>query len=200
MDRGRGRPKGTKKDGLIRFLTDEELTRFFAVANKSKRDGLLFSLVLYFGLRSREAAQLRISDFDFQSLTVTVHGVKRGLTRRYDEVPSQIWHKLRQWLKFRKAHPQNEHLFPHRYLPTEPMTPVGVQAAFKHICEKAGIEGHSVHDLRHTTGRRLALMNFGSFRIARHLRQRDASSAGKYVDLLGDKEAEQKIKEEMRVF
>jgi len=200
MKRSRGRPKGTKKDGLIRFLTDEELTRFFSVANKNKRDGLLFSLVLYFGLRSREAAELKISDFDLQSLAVTVHGVKRGLTRRYDEVPSQIWHKFRQWLKVRKAHSQNEYLFPHRYLPTEPMTAIGVQALFKRICRRAGIEGHSVHDLRHTAGRRLALMNFGSFRIARHLRQREASSAGKYVDLLGDKEADKKIREGVRVF
>lgn len=200
MERKRGRPPGTKKDGLIRFLTDEELARFFALANKSKRDGLLFNLVLFFGLRSREAAELRIADFDFQSLMVTVRGVKRGLTRRYDEVPSQIWHKLRQWLKVRKAHPQNEYLFPHRYLETEPITTVGVQAIFKHICQKAKVVGHSVHDLRHTAGRRLALMNFGSFRIARHLRQREASSAGKYVDLLGDKEAERKIREGMAVY
>jgi integrase len=200
MKRKRGRPAGTKKDGLIRFLTDEELARFFAVAKKSKRDDLMFNLILFFGLRSREAAELKIADFNFQSLMVTIHGVKRGLARQYDEVPGQIWHKLRQWLKVREAHRQNEYLFPHRYLPIEPMTAVGVQAVFKHICQKAKVVGHSVHDLRHTTGRRLALMNFGSFRIARHLRQREASSAGKYVDLLGDKEAECKIRDGVVVY
>lgn len=160
----------------------------------------MFNLVLFFGLRSREAAELKVADFDFKNLTITIKGLKNGLVRSYEEIPSELWHKLKMYLKIRKAHPKNPYLFPHRYLETGHMTPVGIQSLFVRICKKAGISEHSVHDLRHTAGRRLALMNLSANRIARHLRQRDSSSSNRYVDLRDDQEADEKIRQGMAIF
>jgi integrase len=200
MKRLRGRPVGTALNGRTRFLSDAELTAFFKVASRSKRDSFLFNAILFFGLRSREPAELKLSNFDFENLIITIRAVKNGLTRSYEEVPSELWHKLKMYLKVRKAHPKNPYLFPHRYLETAAMTAIGVQSLFKRICQKAGIKEHSVHDLRHSRGRQLALLNLSSNRIARHLRQKDSASANRYVDLANDREADEKIKQASQIF
>jgi len=88
----------------------------------------------------------------------------------------------------------NQFLFPHQFLDTQSMTPIGVQKVFKNLCREAGIIGHSIHDLRHTCGRILALQNWSSLRIARHLRQKSTRSAAIYVDLKDDIQADQEIK------
>jgi len=200
MERTRGRPKGTKLNGRTRYLTESELSAFFKVASRSKRDSLLFNIVLFFGLRSREAAELKLSDFDLENLTVTIRAVKDRLTRAYEEIPAELWHRLKLYLKIREAHVKNTYLFPHRYLETGHMSAIGIQSLFIRICKKAGISSHSIHDMRHSRGRQLALMNLSAYRIARHLRQRDSASASRYVDLAHDREADEKIKEGSRVF
>jgi len=200
IKRNRGRPVGTGLNGRTRFLSDSELQAFFKCARKSKRDDLLFNLVLFFGLRSREAAELKIDNFDFQNLSVTIRGLKHGLERSYEEVPSVLWHKLRMYLKIRKGHAKNPYLFPHRFLEDKHMTPTGAQGLFLRICKKAGITAHSIHDLRHTAGTRLAMMNLSANRIARHLRQRDSASSNRYVDLRDDREADKTIRQGMGVF
>jgi len=198
--RARGRPPGTTKGSQVRYLTEQELSAFFKIAKRSKRDSLLFNLILFFGLRSREAAELKLSDFNLQDLKVTIAAVKNGLTREYLEVPDEIWRKLREYLKIRKAHPMNPYLFPSRHLTRGHMTPIGVQASFKRVCRKAGLVGHSVHDLRHTKGRELAMLNYSAYKIARFLRQRDSTSANKYVDLREDKETDATICSKARVY
>jgi integrase len=87
--RQRGRPPGTGLGGRTRYLTDDELSGFFG-AIKGKRDRVLFSLVLYFGLRAKEAAELKLDDFDYPNLQVRIRGCKGGLTRVYDQVPDNL--------------------------------------------------------------------------------------------------------------
>jgi integrase len=195
IKRTRGRPRGTRLNGRTRYLTDEELRLLMRTAKKkSRKYDLLISLALFFGLRSRELAELKLADFDFKTRQAKIHSLKGGLTRTYENVPDEIWHKLRQYLKVRRAHPKNEYLFPHRFYETRSMTAIGAQSLFKYLCKEAGLSGHSIHDVRHTTGRILALQNFSPFRIARHLRQKSPASSTRYVDLADDLEAEEQIK------
>jgi integrase len=196
----RGRPKGTGRKGQVRYLSEDELVRFFKKAKLSPRDNLLFNLILFFGLRSREAAELRLDTFDQDNLSATITGIKNGLRRSYDEVPDELWHLLGKYLKVRTAHPDNPYLFPHRFKVRGAMTPIGVQALFTRLCRAADIPDHSVHDLRHTRGRQLALMNFNTPRIARHLRQRASASAEKYIDLAEDTAADKTIREESKIY
>jgi integrase len=198
--RGRGRPPGTTKGGQTRYLTESELQAFFKIANRSKRDSLLFNLILFFGLRSKEAAELQLENFDLRDLKVEIKAAKGGLKRDYVEVPDEIWRKLRDYLKVRKAHPMNPHLFPSRSDVWGHMTCIGIQMLFKRICRKAGLVAHSVHDLRHTKGRELALMNFGAYRIARYLRQRSPASADRYVDLKDDRTADMEVFNKAKVY
>jgi integrase len=195
-----GRPKGTGRAGQIRYLSEEELVRFFCQAKRSPRNALLFNLILFFGLRSREAAEMKISGFDQTNLAVTIAGLKHGLKRQYDDVPDSLWSLFKKYLKVRKAHQLNPYLFPHRFDARGHVTPVGVQSLFRRTCKAAGLSGHSVHDLRHTRGRQLALMNFSTPRIARHLRQRSPMSAQQYIDLKDDSEADEKIRQEYSAY
>jgi integrase/recombinase XerD len=190
-------------NGRIRYLTDSELELFFKEARQSRRDDALFTLVYVLGLRACELVSMKLSDINFEDLTIKVKGRKGGIMRVYsaESLPSQLFNKLRKWIQIREGHPRNEFLFPHRFLALEPMTSAGVQDLFKRICEQAGIiEPHSIHDLRHSCARRLALMNLSSLRISRWLRQRYSYSADVYVDLVNDQEAEKKIREEFRLF
>lgn len=197
-----GRPQGTTKGGAIHPLTEEELARFFEVARESKKDLLLFNLALFFGLRSIEAGKLRVDNFDYDNLQITVQGRKDGRKRTYtaDEIPGDLWQLFTSYMKVRKAHRMNPYLFPHRFKPQEGMTPIGVQCAFKSIAKRAGIRGHSVHDLRHTCGQRLALENFSATRISRWLRQKNSMSAECYIGLQEDKELGRKAAEKMPIY
>jgi integrase len=200
--RKRGRPRGTTKAGAVRYLSEEELARFFKQAKRSKKENLLFNLILYFGLRSAEAAELELTDFDWDNLTVTITAKKSGRKRPYPEVPGEIWAAFHAYMKVRRAHRLNKYVFPHRFhsKPLDHMSPIGIQWRFKEICERAGISGHSVHDLRHTCGRRLAQQDLSAMKIARHLRQRETSSAQVYIDLREDHETDRKIREGWKVY
>jgi len=200
--RPRGRPRGTAKGDTIHPLTEEELARFFRVARRRRKDLLLFNLTLFFGLRSAEVAALRLEDFDRANLEITVAAKKRGRRRTYcaEEVPGDIWRQWRAYMKVRKAHPVNPYLFPARLDPLGPMAPISVQCTFKAICRKAGISNHSVHDLRHTCGQRLARMNFSATRISRWLRQKSSQSAEVYITLEEDKELGRHAAEAMPIY
>src|SRR4030043_1178749 len=141
--RGRGRPPGTTRGGQTRYLTESELSAFFKVANRSRRDSLLFNLILFFGLRSKETAELKLENFDLRDLKVEIKAAKGGLKRDYVEVPDEIWRKLKDYLKVRKANPLNPHLFPSRSDVRGHMTRIGIQMLFKRTCAKAGLVAHS---------------------------------------------------------
>jgi integrase len=197
-----GRPQGTTKGGAIHPLTEKELASFFAVARESKKDLFMFNLILFFGLRSIEAGKLKVENFDYPNLQITVQGRKEGRKRTYgsEEIPGDIWTQWKGYMKLRKAHPLNPYLFPHRFDPLKGMTPIGVQCAFKSIAKRAGISGHSVHDLRHTCGQRLALLNFSATRISRWLRQKNSMSAECYIGLQEDKELGRRAAEKMPIY
>ena len=198
----KGRPRGTMKDGVIRSLSEEELKRFFKAARASKKWRLMFSLALHLGLRAKEVAELKLVDVDRENLSITVHGCKKGRTRHYsaDELPAGIWRLVESWLRQRKAHRLNPYLFPSRLDPLGAMSVIGVQCAFKSVAKRAGIVGHSIHDLRHCCGQRLARMNYSALRISRWLRQQSSASAEAYVGAMEDKELGQRAAAEWPLY
>ena len=56
----------------IRYLTQDELERFFSVI-KDKRDKAIFALIYHYGLRVSEAALITLEDVDLDGV-VTRHG------------------------------------------------------------------------------------------------------------------------------
>jgi integrase len=61
-----------------KYLTQDELTRFFA-AIKSPRDRALFGLIYHYGLRVGEAVMLTVDDVNFTNHRLTIRREKNGL-------------------------------------------------------------------------------------------------------------------------
>jgi integrase len=85
-----GRPKGTTKDDSVKYLTEDQLKDFFKAVKAQRdpsrraRDELLFSLILFYGLRVGEAQRLRLADIDLETKQIKITALKHGLIRVED--------------------------------------------------------------------------------------------------------------------
>ena len=191
------RPIGTKKDGQIRPLSDEELKSFLNAAKRnSKRADLQMTLCWYFGLRVGELVKVRLDDIT-PAHQITIHPLKGGVVRTYD-IPERLWRKVVSWLRERNKDAKvksNPYLFPHRFFcETEHEGRDGTQKRFRALCGKANLPaGHSIHDLRHTRATQMAKDGASALQISSWLRQRSTSSCESYVSLQNDKVYEAKL-------
>jgi len=179
----RGRPKGTTKGGL-KYLDEGQLKAFFQAIRKTKdagrktRDDLIFSLIVFYGLRVCELARLKMGDLDLRGRQLRVAAAKGGLTRTEDS-PTDIWRKLEAWLKKKE---KGEWLFPGR-LPGRPMSTDRLKSLFKEVAGRAGLpSSFSVHALRHSCAIRMVQNGASAIMVKNWLRQRRTSSAERYFE------------------
>lgn len=131
---------------LPKYLTQDQLKRFFAVIPKSnKRDRAMFLTIYKYGLRVAEAAELLVEDIDFRDNRIHVVRKKNGIPtqrRLYDDVKRAV----RAYLRERQD--TSDALFTGR------QGNLGVsimQKLFKKYAQKAGIDPtFSIHCLRHS--------------------------------------------------
>lgn len=184
-----GRPEGSGRKGEIRYLNEQELTRFMKEAKKDKMYDLAFSLALSLGLRVAELVKIQLSDFSDDRKTLHVKAVKGGREYKH-ELSGKMWRKYLRWLHVRGSN-NNPFLFPSRLYHDDHCSRDAFQQAFKKICKKANITGHSVHDLRHTCA--VSLVLEGKLSIAEirdRLRHSSVSSTEVYFNLLNREKAE----------
>ena len=131
---------------LPKYLTQEQLKKFFAVIpTNNKRDRALFLTIYRYGLRVAEAVELFTEDIDFRDNRIQVERKKNGIPthrRLYDDVKKA----LRAYLRERQD--TSDALFTGR------QGNLGVsmmQKLFKKYAHKAGIDpSFSIHCLRHS--------------------------------------------------
>ena len=192
----RGRPSGTKKRDTRKYMTQQETQKFFKVI-KSKRDGYMFNLILYLGLRVTEASKMRLDAIDDTGY-LYIQGLKGGRARGYDlKKRRQLWTQHKAWLRDRKqiTHSEkNPYLFITDHSGKhKPIKIETIKYLFKVYAKRAGLSGSfSIHSLRHTCGCFLAAKGFPAHSIMRWLRQKRITSAQVYVELVG----EEMLKEE----
>lgn len=183
------RPKGSGRKGEIRYLNHEEIARFMKEAKKDKMYDLAFSLALSLGLRVSELVKIRLRDFNDDRKTLHIKAVKNG--REYThELSGKMWRKYLRWLKARGSN-SNPYLFPSRLYHDDHCSCDRFQQAFKKVCEKVNITGHSIHDLRHTCV--VSLVLEGKLSVAQirdRLRHSSVSSTELYFNLLNREKAE----------
>jgi len=186
-----GRPKGTKKHGL-KYLTDSELQRFNeALEEKGNlRNKLMMRLTLFLGLRVQELINIRMSDIEEESHSITIQGVKGGRIRTYSDLEPQLWRLLIKYIK--------------RYKPTDHLFDVSIQTpknVFKRYIRKAGLRHDlSIHSLRHTCGILKAKNNESPIRIMLWLRHRSVVSTQVYFEEISFKRDSQEMNSLMRNF
>ena len=184
--RARGRPYGSTTKGRRRHLTLDELQRFFAAARTiGLQAELMMRLTYYLALRAKELVELQRDAFneDREGVWVTVVGAKEGDERIYP-LPASIARLWRRWLKEQTI---GRYVFPHRDFPDqEPMTREGAKSLFRRVARKAGISGHSIHDLRHSMAQHMADSGEPQVRVASWLRHKDSASASRYISTAED--------------
>jgi integrase/recombinase XerD len=159
-----------------KYLTQDELTRFFAVID-SPRDRALFSLIYHYGLRVGEALLLTVDDVRFQTHRITMRRLKNGLG---GEKP--LWRhtaKLsRRYLRERRD--VGPYLFTGRKGPLQKRQ---VQKLFADYTKAADIKRCSVHALRHAMAVHLLEAGRGIEYVADHLGHKNIQNTRIYAQI-----------------
>ena len=139
------------------ILTTQEIQRLFG-ACRDMRQLLVLQLIYEAGLRVRELSRLRVSDFDKQLRTITIHNSKGRKTRTvaYGE---QLRRTLVQYCKVRGSIPANT-LIESIVEPGQPLSQRGVQHIVREAVRRSGLKKRiHPHTLRHTFA--VHYLNFG---------------------------------------
>lgn len=171
----RGRPLGTKKNGL-KYLNNSQLKPFHSALQRkgSLRDQVMMELTLYLGLRASELVNIRLTDIEPDSRQITIKGLKSGRTRSYPDLESALWSKLSKYLKKSKTI-DDDRIFP--------LTPQTAKNVFKRYARLAGLSSdYSIHSLRHTIAIMRARAGDSPIAIMLWLRHRSVGSTQRYFE------------------
>jgi site-specific recombinase XerD len=144
------RPTSVKKMPVV--LSIGEVQQILGRLRR-RRYRVCLSTIYSCGLRLREGVYLQVKAIDSERMVVHVHKGK-GKKDRYIPLPESTLHMLRQWWT---THRHAQWIFPGRPAmgaplssATKPMSPSGVQSAFKSALQESGIrKPATVHSLRH---------------------------------------------------
>lgn len=161
---------------LPKYLTQDELHRFFAVIS-SPRDRALFAVIYHYGLRVDEATLQTVEDIELKNHRIRIRRLKNGLG---GEKP--LWRHtaklLRAYLRVRND--AGPYLFTGR---EGPLKKRQVQNLFAKYAEAAGIKGRSVHALRHSIAVHLLDAGRGIEYVADHLGHKNIQNTRIYAQI-----------------
>jgi type 1 fimbriae regulatory protein FimB len=177
----------------IKYLTDDELRRFFDAIKKNpknrvrKRDICLFSLMLAYGLRQAEAIGLRLEHLNLKENQIFIKRVKRQNAGRWCNISEENQKYIKVWLKERdksRFAQTNPYLFiTQKSRREEGLSGDQLYFISRRYGKAAGIERMHPHVLRHTCGVKLAKAGFNAFAIRDRLGHSSVISTQVYVEL-----------------
>jgi integrase/recombinase XerD len=161
---------------LPKYLTQDELVRFFK-GIRTPRDRALFLVIYDYGLRVDEATSLTLADLDLKNHRVRIRRLKNGLG---GERP--LWRNtarvLRSYLRVRRD------VGPYFFTGREgPLKKRMVQHLFKKYAATAGIDGRSIHALRHSIAVHLLDAGRGIEYVADHLGHKNINNTRIYAQI-----------------
>jgi integrase/recombinase XerD len=132
-------------------LTSAEVSQFWS-SFRTYRDLALIALMLFNGLRSREALNLQLEDLRIPQAEVCVHG--KGNRQRLLPLDSQTIKVLSNYLRVERPLTTSPSLFmvlkgPNR---GKPLTPAGLRSLFRHHRQLTTVSKANPHRFRHTFG------------------------------------------------
>jgi len=161
---------------LPKYLTQDELKRFFDAIG-SARDRALFALIYHYGLRVDEATAIAVQDVDLKNHRIRIRRLKNGAG---GEKP--LWRHtaklLRAYTRVRRD--AGPYLFTGREGPLKKRM---VQKLFGDYATKAGIQGRSVHALRHSIAVHLLEAGRGIEYVADHLGHKNIQNTKIYAQI-----------------
>src|SRR5713226_9012392 len=161
---------------LPRYLTQEEVKRFFSVISPP-RDRALFALIYHYGLRVEEATLLTLESVDLKNLHIRLQRLKNGVSSQ-----KPLWRHnaklLRSYLRVRQD--AGHYLFTGRQGPLKKRQ---IQTLFTEYAKKARIKGRSIHSLRHSIAVHLLEAGQGIEYVADHLGHKNIQNTRIYAQI-----------------
>lgn len=143
-----------KKKASWKYLSQEEVKRLIDVVRKegNLRDLVLYTFIYKYGLRLREALELKLSHIDKRFFILRIERLKDGIPRDYPIAPKDA-RLLKRLVKERASNSDNNpYLFVSPWSMHGPMSSYAVQKKMKEYCRKAEIpeDRSHPHALRHS--------------------------------------------------
>lgn len=177
-----GRKKGSVR-GKHRYMTEAEMMAFMKAAKKACREEwLMMALAYYYGLRVNELASLRWEQVDLRSRKIAVIRSKGGADESYLLTPELMRSLLKHSKARREAGWGGEWLFPaRRSMSSAHVTEQTCKNIFYRIAATAGVEGKSIHSLRHSCAMERAFAGATAIELAGWLGHRQLGSVNEYI-------------------
>jgi integrase len=170
-----------------RVLSDEEEARLLKACDPSwpGQAGYLKAMVvlaLHTGLRVSEILSLKWESVNFPFGVITVEAAN-SKSKRVRRIPMNAL--VRKTLEEQQEGNQSEHVF----CRADGSRFYWIDSAFRTACRRAGIEGLTFHDLRHTFATRLAEAHFPLTTIKELLGHSTIRMTERYAHATGQREA-----------
>jgi integrase len=159
----------------LRYLSHEEMTRFFEVSDEGLHPLLIAAL--YTGPRRGELFSLTWQDVDFKLSVIRVVHTKNGEGR---EIP--MTHTLRRMLQHLPRRFASDYVFHGK----TGHSLVDIRKRFHRALQEAGIEGFVFHDLRHTFASHLVMAGVDLMTVKEFLGHKDIKITLRYAHLAPD--------------
>jgi integrase len=165
--------------GRVRFLSDDERTRFLSACKASQSPDLYPAVILALstGARAQEVMGLRWGQVDLNRKVATLHETKNGEVRVLP-LAGPALELLRERGKVRRL--DTDLVFPGRL---NPRNPLDLRTPFETALKVAGITDFHWHDLRHTAASYLAMNGASLAEIAEILGHKTLQMVKRYAHL-----------------
>ena len=170
--------------GLPRTLSAEQVDALIAGCDTGipvgVRDRTLLVLLARLGLRTAEAAALRLEDVDWRSGQILIRGKGNRVERL--PLPHVVGEALAEYLtRARPVCPSRSVFVTVRGRPPRPLTAVAVRQVVARACGRAGLPRLGAHRLRHTLASDLLRAGNSLPQIGQVLRHRSQLSTAIYA-------------------
>jgi site-specific recombinase XerD len=178
-------PKIYRLSKIPRSITWDEVRNLLSAVDRrtpcGKRDYAILLLLVTYGLRAREVAELRLDDIDWERERLLVPERKAGHSTAYP-LSSIVGQAIIEYLPVRPK-TEDRHLFFRALAPYRPYTYNGISGRVSHYLRRAGIpvSRPGSHTLRHTCVQRLLDSGFALKVIGDYVGHRSAEATKIYT-------------------
>lgn len=178
-------PQSFRLSGIPRSISWEEVQRVLAGVDRrtptGKRDYAILLLLVTYGLRAREVADLCLDDIDWRNDRLRISARKAGHSTAYP-LSSVVGEAILDYLKHGRSQSKHRHVFLRSQAPVAPIGHAAVSSRAGHYLRRAGVQvpRPGSHTLRHTCVQRLVDADFTLKTIGDYVGHRSPSSTQIY--------------------
>jgi len=178
-------PQKYRLSNIPRSISWDEVRKMLESVDRrtplGKRDYAILLLLVTYGLRAREIAQLTLDDINWKEERLNVSDRKAGHSTTYP-LSSLVGETILDYLRNGRPKTENRHLFFRVLAPLKPLTHVAISSRASYYLHKAGIQvaRPGSHTLRHTCVQRLVDASFSLKIIGDYVGHRSPSSTEIY--------------------